>query len=233
MQVFSFQHIGDRPYQEDAFCISEDNRLFIVCDGVGGGEDGAQASIAVVNYLRDAYTTSRDEVFDLQGSIEACSIDLQHQGLEKTAGTTIVAAYVNGNMLHVAHIGDSKIFVYRHLYHNMYVSKDHSVVQELATAGVITTEEEMKAHPMRNRITKALMANNGGKIVSPDVNEILYAEGDMMLLCSDGVIEELYESDILEVLSNDTLNFEEKCSTLSQKVQKHSTDNSTALIIEF
>lgn len=113
-------------------------------------------------------------------------------------GTTCVAAIVSGGRAHIVNVGDSRGY---HLFTSedseciQQVTKDHSHVRDLIDRGEIT-EEQAKLHPDRNKITRAIGAE---EMVTPDYFELDLADGDMLLLCSDGLSSYGDDMDILDI----------------------------------
>ena len=100
----------------------------------------------------------------------------------KGMGTTVVAGLLNEKILSLAHVGDSRAYLYRDGQLSR-LTDDHSWVHEQVTAGILT-EEEAKTHPLKNVVTRAL---GGGPSVSPDLQELVFSPGDEFLFCSDGL----------------------------------------------
>lgn len=113
-------------------------------------------------------------------------------------GTTCVAAIVSGGRAYIVNVGDSRGY---HLFTSedseciQQVTKDHSHVRDLIDRGEIT-EEQAKLHPDRNKITRAIGAE---EMVTPDYFELDLADGDMLLLCSDGLSSYGDDMDILDI----------------------------------
>ena len=110
-------------------------------------------------------------------------------------GTTVVAAITDGHKAYISHVGDSRLYLWRN--HTLTaVTRDHSVVQELIERGQIT-EEEAKSHPRKNFITRALGVHNNE---SGEYNELDLKSGDRLMLCTDGLTNEVSREDIGRLL---------------------------------
>jgi len=176
--------------------------LFVVADGMGGHQAGDVASQSAVRVFSHEYYADPDT--DIRGSLiraikkANAYIYQQAQQMPSRAGmgTTIVAAVIRGQELHLANVGDSRAYLMRQGKVSQ-VTRDHSFVAEQVRAGVLTPEEA-RSHPQRNVITRAL----GSK---PEVKVDTYSgqlqAGDTLLLCSDGLSEYIHEEDMLTVLS--------------------------------
>jgi len=111
-------------------------------------------------------------------------------------GTTVVAGLLNEKVLSLAHVGDSRAYLYRQGELTL-LTDDHSWVQEQVSAGILT-EEEAKTHPLKNVVTRAL---GGGPSVSPDLREMEFTPGDAFLFCSDGLTTMLSDEEIRDTVS--------------------------------
>ena len=161
MKVLSFSQQGSRNYQQDNLYISEEKQIFAVCDGVGGSADGFLASNMVVNSLQSQYPGhatlhDKDSIGDYLFDVLSA---FRHDQFEEIA-TTMTFLTIVGPTAFLYHIGGSRIFYNSPSRSKWYVTKDHSYVQELFEAGILTSENEMRTHPMRNRITKVISNTN-------------------------------------------------------------------------
>jgi protein phosphatase len=111
-------------------------------------------------------------------------------------GTTIVAAVVLGNTVYVINVGDSRLYAYQDTLRQVTV--DHSLVEEMVQSGKIH-KEDMRTHPNKNIITRALGTNRD---VKADCFEIEVNEGDVLLLCSDGLSNMLEDEMIKKIIEN-------------------------------
>ena len=205
--------LGHRTNQED--CIypvlgtaTRDDRLFILCDGMGGHERGEVASSAVCQGLSDYFSThvrSDEQLTDkqLKAALEYAYqlLDEKDTGEYRKAGTTMTLLYFHRGGCTAAHIGDSRIYHFRPSSQSiLYKSRDHSLVFELYQAGEISYDE-MKTHPRRNQVSKAMIAGleNRQRMDVVHITNIL--PGDYFLICSDGILERLDDEELLDWLS--------------------------------
>lgn len=234
MRIESFQHIGRRAEQQDAYYISPDQKLFLVCDGVGGMNNGSEASRLAVRIISEYYN-SRLDITDKEAfkSMIIESISAINTLIDKNAGTTLVCLYTDGIKSFHCHIGDSKLFYFDEYDGSWSATKDHSIVRELFDAGIIKTEEEILTHPMRNRITKAITPG-----IMPDQDYLEVEEiknlnsGDIFALCSDGVLENTTDSAFARIFSEKSSDLQEKVETVRQQCVRQSADNCTLIAIE-
>jgi protein phosphatase len=141
-------------------------------------------------------------------------------------GTTVVAALLREDVLAIAHVGDSRLYLVRNGTIQA-LTTDHSWVAEQILRGLIT-EDEAKHSPRRNIVTKALGVEN---TVDVELTEIPVKSGDMLLLCSDGLTRDVQADDILHVLSGS-----EDLPTMSDRLivmanEAGGEDNTTVVIV--
>lgn len=172
--------------------------LFVVADGMGGAQAGEVASeIAVEAFdgglpdgspaeaLAEVIREANRRIHDRSRS------DEQHSGM----GTTCTAAYVGESDVTVAHVGDSRAYLWRK-GDLVRLTRDHSLVGELVARGKLT-EEQAESHPQRSVITRALGPESD---VEVDVEVFGARDGDVYLLCSDGLTSMIHEPGVKPVL---------------------------------
>ena len=181
--------------------------LLIVADGVGGQAHGQEASRLAVQSLADYVSGSfssqqmKPEVFLplLTAAVQYVNQSVYQQNREQRdhMGTTMTAALVIDSTAYVAHVGDSRLYLYRQPTGLAQITRDHSVVAALVAEGFIKSED-IYTHPMRNRIYRSL----GEKTtVEVDVDALPLAAGDLLLLCSDGLWEMVRDQQIAAILT--------------------------------
>ena len=190
-----------RQQNEDAF-FAEEN-LYIVADGMGGHNAGEVASELAVTTVRAGAKNGirtmdqfREVVQQANTAIYTASLD---DSTQSGMGTTLTAlAVVPGEqpLVLVANVGDSRTYLFRNGALSR-VSVDHSYVQELVNEGIITPEEA-RVHPRRNIVTRAMGIE---RFVMVDVFSQTVRTGDRLVLCSDGLVDEVSDADITTVLT--------------------------------
>ena len=191
---------------------NEDNHhagegLFVVADGMGGHLAGEVASEMAVQKLDERLPAgqvgSRD---DLVAAINEANVEIYNASLhnpdQSGMGTTLTAIAVvddplDGEVLAVANVGDSRGYVLRH-GRLRQVTVDHSFVQELVAEGAITPSEA-RHHPRRNIVTRALGIE---PYVRVDSWTMPIIRGDRFLLCSDGLVDEVDDAVIQDILAH-------------------------------
>lgn len=231
---------GQRPNNEDNLFPSlgkttSDDRLFLVCDGVGGADKGEIASALVCRSISHYFSQNRIALSDEQtinNAVGYAEIELErhikaHPETSNMA-TTLTLLHLHDQGATVAHIGDSRIYHVRN-GQICWRSQDHSYVNELVKSGIIGPEEARK-HPKRNVITRALQGNKTP--VKADIHLIEdLREGDYFFLCTDGILEAFEESELMEVLGNQQSDLE-KIAQIQKQGQAKSHDNFTAYLIQ-
>ncbi len=210
MNVIGQTHIGlVRENNQDALeygTLGTAAQYAVVCDGMGGANGGNIASKIAVEVIgsriRDGFheNMSASSVERLLESAMATAnvgvYDRAQQQAELIGmGTTVVAAITCGNTAYISHVGDSRLYLWRQQELSV-VTRDHSVVQELVESGQIT-EEEARSHPRKNYITRALgvVAEESG-----EYDELELMSGDRLLLCTDGLTNEVSPDSIATLL---------------------------------
>lgn len=238
-QPLSINELGKRENQEDALWRKEattEDRLFIVCDGMGGHEKGEVASQTFSESLGKWFdenvipsTVLTDE--QLQAAIEYAYEELDKKDdvdSPKKMGTTLTLLYIHARGITAAHIGDSRIYHFRPSEGILYQSRDHSLVFELYQSGEISFEE-MATHPQKNVITKAVTPGEDNR-TRPDIIHITDIQpDDYFYMCSDGMLEQM-DNDALMNLFASTDSDEKKRLQLIAATADNA-DNHTAWII--
>jgi len=199
-----------RPLNEDAIGADPSCGLFVLADGLGGYNAGEVAAVmaisSVLERLASAVESSNpdegtfnpdeviyDTVTDINSGIYNAA--LNSAAFEGMATTLVIAWFLAGR-LWVAHTGDSRLYRYRDSMLEQ-ITRDHSFSQELLDAGMVT-EEEARALPAKNLVTRALGA---GVDIEPDIQQTDVQTGDVILLCSDGLTEMVGSYEIEGLLS--------------------------------
>lgn len=186
-----------RRHNEDSFAAREDLGLWVVADGMGGAAAGEIASAIVVDVVSREVERGA-ELHDAIAAANRSILDAAASGKGKPGmGSTVVAAQLQGNDFKVAWVGDARAYVWGDGLQRL--SRDHSRVQELLDAGMIS-ESEARGHPHRNVITRVLGGPDGTAADSDQITGSL-EPGQGLLLCSDGLTSEVSDEEIAGVLS--------------------------------
>ena len=235
MKIQHFSQQGKRSNNEDSFGISAG--LLTVCDGMGGHNYGERASAFVKDALVQAFAEPKPlGMMEIQQQLNQVQYDLNklldsEPELEKM-GTTFTGVFITPDLWYAAHIGDSRIYLFRPSERKLWHTWDHSIVGELMRTHEITMEAG-RFHPMSNRISRAIMAQKDGKPANASIVKIEeLKKGDIFLLCSDGVVEGWGDLELVKLFSDANLSFEQKCEKLRMQCEEKSRDNNTAIIAE-
>lgn len=213
-------------------------RFGLVADGMGGHRAGDVASAMTLSSLKQFWEqTSKIETAEeseqwLQDHIKIVNRQLfDHSQIHDECegmGTTLVAAICTNRFISIAHIGDSRCYLSNELGFNQ-VTEDHSLVNELVRTGQIS-REDAEHHPRKNVLLRALGTEGQ---VETDVKTITFEEGDLLILCSDGLSNKVKETEMMEVLALD-IPLEEKAAKLVEIANLNGgEDNITLVIVEF
>jgi protein phosphatase len=185
-----------RRHNEDAFVFEPP--LFAIADGMGGAQAGEVASRLAAAALREsgAHTGGEQRIVDLiqeanRRVYDRSSTDPNTFGM----GTTITVALVEDGRVAFGHVGDSRAYLIRDGVMEQ-VTEDHSLVNELLKSGKLSPEEA-ESHPQKSVITRALGTDPD---VDVDTFTIDAVDGDLFLLCSDGLTDMVEEETILELV---------------------------------
>ena len=188
-----------RQGNEDNFYVRAP--LFVVADGMGGAQAGEVASELAVKQFERGLPDDRRPGEALVELIQAGNAEIHRQAREDPEragmGTTVTAAYVDGDCVVVAHVGDSRCYLLRD-GDLIRLTRDHSLVGELVARGKLT-EEQAETHPQRSVITRALGAYPD---VEVDVDVYPARDGDVFLLCSDGLTGMVHEPELKPLLED-------------------------------
>ena len=241
-QPLAIHELGKRANQEDSIYpiegkATENDRLFLLCDGMGGHEHGEVASQSICKSLSSFLLQHAVASECLEDKLLSDALAYAYEELDKLAiagdsrqmGTTLTLLYFHSNGCTVAHIGDSRIYHLRPSSHTiLYKSRDHSLVYDLYQAGELTYEE-MKTFPQKNVITRAMIAGDRNH-PKPDVIHISDIQpGDYFYICSDGMLEQMEDEELLGVFSANVRDEEKRQMLISETSDNN--DNHSAYIV--
>jgi len=211
--IYQSSRQGGRKYNQDrvAYSYSKESLLMVLADGMGGHLHGEIAAQITVQMLADSFQKHAHPLIkDPFGFLEQVMNNvheaigdyaLEHALLE-TPRTTCIACVVQQGTAFWAHVGDSRLYVFRD-GQLLARTRDHSKVQQLFEQGQIT-EAQMTTHPERNKIYSCL-----GGIIPPEVElspRLKLEGGDTLMMSSDGLWSQLSISEVASILSAYPLN---------------------------
>lgn len=221
----------DLPNMTCTFSGPSNNCLFSVCDGMGGEAYGELASLVAVRLLNgfaDSFNETINEYIE-QVNSRICAEIISHGG--KRIGTTFAALSLADGTASAFNIGDSRIYFIRNGKISQ-ISEDHTQVQMLINQGFLS-KSDAKKHPARHVLTQHLGIFPDEMVIEPFCAGPIKAEnGDIFLLCSDGLTDTLSDNDLLEI-TNDGSDLEYKANTLIESaLNTGSRDNITVILVE-
>jgi len=238
-----------RKGNEDALCLNDEQRLYVVADGMGGHAAGEVASRVAVDAIAEfveltggnqeiTWPFGLDETISYEGNrlktavrhantrvIEATRESAEYEGM----ATTVAAVLVDGDIANLAHVGDSRIYLWNGESIEQ-LTRDHSWVNEQIENGAISPEQA-RSHPLRNVVTRAL----GGRAdLVVDIQSRRMAPGDMLLLCSDGLTTMVPDDGIARILRESEGDVARAASALvSEANERGGEDNITVVLLKF
>ena len=241
-QPYSFCQLGQRSNQEDCRLpdtdsITEEQFFFAVCDGVGGSEYGEVASKSVCEGLHEALEdTDWSKPFsidDFQGVLTAAYNKLDEAADEtgnRDMASTLAFVCFHGAGCLLAHIGDSRVYQFRPGMGIVYRSSDHSQINNLIHAGVISPDK-LETNPERSVISRYMepSSDQTTRCMATVLQTTDIQADDYFFLCSDGVLE-CVDDDMLYHIICMQGNDEEKCRKIA-KLSQRSKDNNTAYLL--
>jgi protein phosphatase len=233
------------PGKQGTLRPDEDGYLFIVADGMGGEAAGERASALAVECIEDFALNTLKWFLHERGSEEAELVNELRESLvsaDRTVvdraqrnsalyrmGTTVTMAYSVATDLFVVHAGDSRAYLFRDgELHQL--TRDHTLVQALVDSGTIS-REQARSHNGRNVVTNALGGARAG--VYAETHKVKIRDGDILLLCTDGLTEPVSDEAIAEVLAEHA-DPEDACNRLvSLALDLGGPDNVTAVVVRY
>lgn len=240
LQPQVIQELGNRSNQEDSVFpkqdeAAENDRLFVLCDGMGGHENGEVASQLVCDvlpeYIRAHWNGGCFPDGLLQDALNEVNSRINEYPSEsiRKMGTTLTFLCIHQGGVFMAHIGDSRIYHIRPSEHLIiYKSRDHSLAYDLYMAGEIKYEE--LATYKKNVITRAIMPGQEKPFKADIAHTTDVKPGDYFLLCSDGLLENMSDEELVNLLCSD-LNNDQKRELLIEN-SKDNKDNHSAILVQ-
>lgn len=231
-----------RASNQDALALLNDCGVWIVADGMGGhpaGDVAAQTAVAVAterararaSWLHDHSNSAAEFMTDVVTSANWRIHDLM---LEKSAlrgmGTTFVTLAITPTPMpvaHIAHLGDSRAYLYR-AGQLTQLTRDHTLVQQLVQRGLID-EATALIHPERHVLTNGL---GMGRDMQPELTSLPVTPHDLIILCSDGLTKMLTNAAMASILSHTSDNPDRACHDLiEEELNRGGEDNVTVIVV--
>jgi len=235
---------GDKsPEEMRQFTLGEEGLVLVVSDGMGGALAGDVASKMAIEAVQAVLMGNNAEgpECDPDSSLVDClkhatlqaNRNIHYKSLEDSRcsgmGATLTGAAIKGDKLDLIQVGDSRAYVMRGTQIRL-ATKDQSLVQQLVDVGQIS-EEEAETHMFRNVILQALGAQTE---LTPATARIQIRQGDMLLLCSDGLSGKLRNEEIRQIVADSTKDLAAACSALVAAAnERGGEDNITVVLARF
>ena len=238
-----------RKSNEDNYCANDQEGLYVVADGMGGHAAGEVASELVTATIEEfikltssdadiTWPFGVDEALTLSGNrlktairyanrklLERIKESAEYEGM----ATTVAAVLLEKDKANIAHVGDSRVYLIRGSEIRL-LTNDHSWVNEQVMSGLIDSEQA-RNHPLRNVVTRALGGKEGLEV---DMQVLDLQDGDILLLCSDGLTSMVDDVEILEVVKAG----EQEADAVARRLVEAANssggeDNITAIALSF
>ncbi len=234
MEYAAITDVGmKRHNNEDSYIVNENysDGIFIIADGMGGHNAGEIASLEACRIVESYILQSEGNLATiLREGVSKANRDIFVRASETEAmkgmGTTIDACVIENNKAHIAHVGDSRVYVITKDSIEK-ITKDHSVVGMMLDSGSIT-EEEAKNHPQRHFITRAV---GTAMTVEVDILERDIHSDEWILMCTDGLTNMVAKEEIHSIVANST-DVSRAAEMLVTKAKENGgDDNITAILL--
>jgi serine/threonine protein phosphatase PrpC len=238
-----------RKGNEDSLFLNPEHKLYVVADGMGGHAAGEVASRVAVDTINEFVTLTGgdgeitwpfglDDSISYEGNrlktairqanrrvLEATRESAEYEGM----ATTVAAVLVDGDVANLAHVGDSRIYLWSGERISLLTS-DHSWINEQVQSGVISPEQA-RSHPLRNVVTRAL----GGRAdLVVDVQSRPMSAGEVLLLCSDGLTTMIGDEDIARIFGEAEGDIARAANALvAEANERGGEDNITVVLLKF
>lgn len=222
-------HVGlRRDHNEDTYLADADLGLWLVADGMGGHEHGEVASALARDAIFSEVAAGRSLTEAIRKADEVIIRHSRGRSGSLPMGTTVAAARVRDDQFEAAWVGDSRVYLWNGTLKQ--ISQDHSYVRELIEQGAISPEQA-RTHPHRNVVTQAL------GVTDPEHLRVETVQGELkpgmqLLLCSDGLTEEVDDLTIERILARTDLSPQECVDhLLVAALDAGGSDNITVILI--
>lgn len=228
-----------RDNNEDACFILPKENVYVIADGVGGGNAGEIASRTAVkeiaNYIKDTPANDLEDKYQIVEYLHDCLTNANKKiytlsnTYEKNKGmaTTAIIFFARKGKAYVANVGDSRVYIFRGEKLSQ-LTEDHTYVNTLVKAGILS-KEQAEVDERKNMITRALGAEY---TVEPDFFQLDVVEGDIFIICTDGLYDEVGKSEIINIVKKEE-SMSEICKDLVECAnQNGGHDNITVICLK-
>ena len=223
---------------KDSIVITDraESGLFAVCDGMGGEVSGELASAIAVETLKKIYKQSLKQKISFKGMVNLyteeanariCAEINRNDG--QRMGTTFAALYINDRIAYAYNIGDSRVYLYRNNQLKQ-LSQDHTRIRRLLERGILT-EEKAKTHPERHILTQHLGIFPEEMVIEAfSAEPVTVMDGDVFLLCSDGLSDMVSDSEIEAIMNHEKNPKDIAEKLINEALSNGGKDNVTVIV---
>ena len=222
-----------RKINEDAFLELPSLGIWVVADGMGGHAAGDVASQLVIDTIQSAVEVLPAEAITyevltqaLQGANDKLQLMSANEFSGKVAGSTVVVLWIRDEQYHMLWVGDSRGYLLRN-DHFSQITKDHSQVNDMVDEGILKPEEA-EHHPLANVITRAVGVDSK---LAVDVKSGHLIDGDVFLLCSDGLNKEVSDFEIEHTLLSGNI-IDAGMALMHASLVRNARDNVTCILVK-
>jgi len=224
-----------RSSNEDACVADVKNALFVVADGMGGHAAGEIASQIAASTVEEVVAAEKISATDMQSLLRLAVAKANRRVYEtqmskpecRGMGSTLTVLSFMDGQYYVAQVGDSRAYLFRDNILNQ-LTQDHSLVWPLFESGILS-KDDISHHPQKNLITRSVGTHPE---VEADLKNGLACEGDIFLLCSDGLTDVLSDRDIRNILAGDGSSTQEMSELLVEAANSGGgPDNVTVVVV--
>jgi serine/threonine protein phosphatase PrpC len=233
----------DASFVKDAeIILGEKGSIMVVCDGMGGMNAGEVASQIAIDTMKEWFTDEKtteqilsspfrmemfmhDAIMDADNRIKA---QAENNPDQTGMGTTIVLAWIIKDIVFVAWCGDSRAYIYNNESGLKILTKDHSFVQQLVDSGEIDEEDALN-HPNNNIITNSL--GDSGTPAEPDICYFSIINGDIIMLCSDGLSGLLTNKEIAHIFEKNKKSLTQLNDVLFETAKNANWDDNVTMAL--
>lgn len=225
-----------REDNQDSIRLSDEDHpvgpglLFALADGMGGYAHGGMASLLALESFSSVLASHNGSPVPktLERAVEAANLQVYQKAQQMDAGrmgTTLIAAYVFGDMLYLAHVGDSRAYLIRDEA-CICLTSDHTTVGEMVRSKLISPDK-IRTHVQRSILTKSVGIN---LFVQPDIIQQRLREGDRLILCSDGVWSVIEDDEFARVARSSDSMGEVSQNLIDLALQNNTDDNASVVV---
>lgn len=238
MKAYAKTDIGAKRQtnQDYVFCsmqpVGSLPNLFIVADGMGGHKAGDLASRYTVEEFLEVVRNSKADnpITVIEEAVTKANLMLIQKSKESIdyegMGTTLVVATIIGRSVYIANVGDSRLYLINNEIQQ--ITRDHSLVEEMISLGEID-RKKARTHEKKNIITRAIGVDSE---VVADFFEIDYSDGDIILMCSDG-LSNMIDDDEIKLIVNQGTDLSEITNKLIETANRNGgRDNISVVLVE-